>query len=94
MHKVRMSFHSKDDVTEMAHEGGEYGTALQAASIQRNLDIVKLLLEKGGDPNAQGKNVFPLQGGWHWNGKSRWQVWDSPPSSLDWGKSGHCQAAS
>jgi ankyrin repeat protein len=33
---------------------GEYGTALQAASYAENLDVVKLLLEKGADLNAQG----------------------------------------
>jgi ankyrin repeat protein len=94
MHKVRMSFHSKGDGTIMANQGGEYGTALQAASYKGNLDIVKLLLEKGGDPNAQGGSVFPFQGRYHWNGKSRWQIWDSPPSSLNSEKSGYCEAAS
>jgi ankyrin repeat protein len=44
----------------MANQGGKYGTALQAALIGGNLDIVKLLLEKAGDPNAQGENVFPF----------------------------------
>jgi hypothetical protein len=94
MHKVRMSFNLKGDVTRMANQGGKYGTALQAALIRRNLDIVKLLLERGGDPNAQGENVFSFQGRCHWNGKSSWQVWDSHPSShIPW-KSGHCHAAS
>jgi hypothetical protein len=60
MYKVRMSFHSKRYVTGMAKQGGKYGTALQGASIKGNLDIVKLLLEKGGDPHAEGENVFPF----------------------------------
>jgi ankyrin repeat protein len=41
--------------------GGEYGTALQAASRKGNLDIVKLLLEKQADPNIQGAGVFLFQ---------------------------------
>jgi ankyrin repeat protein len=40
--------------------GGKYGTALQAASYTENLDVVKLLLEKGADMNAQGMSfVLP-----------------------------------
>ncbi|KAF5320212.1 hypothetical protein D9758_017613 [Tetrapyrgos nigripes] len=35
-------------------QGGVYGTALQAASWEGNVDIVKLLLENGADANAQG----------------------------------------
>ncbi|KAF5347390.1 hypothetical protein D9758_011303 [Tetrapyrgos nigripes] len=35
-------------------QGGQYGTALQAASWEGNVDIVKLLLENGADVNAQG----------------------------------------
>ncbi|KAF5337853.1 hypothetical protein D9758_016158 [Tetrapyrgos nigripes] len=35
-------------------QGGQYGTALQAASWGGNVDIVKLLLENGADLNAQG----------------------------------------
>ncbi|KAF5336202.1 hypothetical protein D9758_017778 [Tetrapyrgos nigripes] len=35
-------------------QGGKYGTALQAASLRVNVDIVKLLLENGADVNAQG----------------------------------------
>ncbi|KAF5337879.1 hypothetical protein D9758_016142 [Tetrapyrgos nigripes] len=35
-------------------QGGQYGTALQAASWEGNVDIVKLLLQNGADVNAQG----------------------------------------
>ncbi|KAJ7867409.1 ankyrin repeat-containing domain protein [Mycena olivaceomarginata] len=38
----------------MVPAGGEYGTALQAASYRGNLEVVALLLKKGADPNAQG----------------------------------------
>ncbi|KAJ4175619.1 hypothetical protein NW767_015723, partial [Fusarium falciforme] len=33
---------------------GEYGNALQAASSRGHLEVVKLLLDKGADINAQG----------------------------------------
>ncbi len=36
--------------------GGEYGSALQAASYRGNPEIVRLLLESGGDVNVQGEN--------------------------------------
>jgi ankyrin repeat protein len=40
--------------------GGEYGTALQAASYGGHLEIVQFLLENGADPNIQGANfVLP-----------------------------------
>ncbi|PLB48774.1 Pfs, NACHT and ankyrin domain protein, partial [Aspergillus steynii IBT 23096] len=35
-------------------QGGEYGNALQAASLKGYQDIVRLLLDKGADINAQG----------------------------------------
>jgi ankyrin repeat protein len=38
--------------------GGEYGTALQAASFPGNLRIIALLLDKGADPNAQSAQLF------------------------------------
>jgi ankyrin repeat protein len=41
-------------MTDMAPAGGKYGTVLQAASHQGQFKIVKLLLEKGVDPNVQG----------------------------------------
>ena len=34
--------------------GGEGGSALQAACIDGSLDLARLLLEKGADPNLQG----------------------------------------
>ena len=34
--------------------GGQYGTALQAASIKGNLNIVQVLTEHGADVNIQG----------------------------------------
>jgi ankyrin repeat protein len=44
----------------MVLAGGEYGTALQAASYHGELNIVTLLLEKGANPNAQGADcVIP-----------------------------------
>ena len=38
----------------MNAQGGEYGNALQAASLSGNEVIVSLLLEKGVDVNTQG----------------------------------------
>jgi ankyrin repeat protein len=38
--------------------GGDYGTALQAAVYAENLAVVKLLLEKGADLNAQGMSFL------------------------------------
>ncbi|KAK3351860.1 hypothetical protein B0H65DRAFT_137399 [Neurospora tetraspora] len=35
-------------------QGGEYGTALQAASFQGHKEIVEMLLDKGADVNVQG----------------------------------------
>jgi ankyrin repeat protein len=44
----------------MSITAGEYGTALQAASYTRNLEVIKLLLEKGADVNVQGMSfVLP-----------------------------------
>ena len=40
---------------------GEYGTALHAASIGGNLEIVKLLLENGADPNVEGASLVILK---------------------------------
>jgi hypothetical protein len=37
----------------MVPAGGEYGTALQAASYQGRLKVVALLLERGANPNVQ-----------------------------------------
>jgi ankyrin repeat protein len=41
--------------------GGKYGTALQAASHQRKLEIVQLLLEKGANPDVEGENDIQLK---------------------------------
>jgi hypothetical protein len=39
--------------------GGKYKTALQAATYREKIaTIVKLLLEKGADPNIQGERIF------------------------------------
>ena len=38
----------------MILKGGRYGTALQAGSETGHLEIVKMLLAAGGDPNTQG----------------------------------------
>ncbi|KAB5513478.1 hypothetical protein GE09DRAFT_1266749, partial [Coniochaeta sp. 2T2.1] len=35
-------------------QGGEYGTALQAASTAGNKEVVEMLLGKGADVNVQG----------------------------------------
>jgi len=50
---------SKNQV-EMSPLGGEYGTALQTASYHGRINIVKLLLEKGANPNTQGQSIFAL----------------------------------
>ncbi|KAH3098783.1 hypothetical protein KXW41_005747, partial [Aspergillus fumigatus] len=47
-------------------QGGEYGNALQAASLEGHLEIVKLLLGTGADINAQGgENGSALQAASH-----------------------------
>jgi hypothetical protein len=40
--------------TDRILEGGKYGTALQAASETGHLDIIKMLLAAGADPNIEG----------------------------------------
>ncbi|KAH6952204.1 hypothetical protein DER45DRAFT_577719 [Fusarium avenaceum] len=40
--------------TDVNAQGGVYGNALQAASVNGHLDIVKLLLDNGADTRAQG----------------------------------------
>ncbi|KAJ7874001.1 hypothetical protein B0H14DRAFT_2343868, partial [Mycena olivaceomarginata] len=44
-------FQFRGSVTKMLLEGGEYGTALQAASYMGKLEIIALLLDKGADSN-------------------------------------------
>jgi hypothetical protein len=38
--------------------GGEYGTALQAASFLGILEIVTLLLDNGADPTVEGAELL------------------------------------
>ncbi|SCO78499.1 uncharacterized protein FRV6_02712 [Fusarium oxysporum] len=48
---------ARDLTTEGADvnaEGGEYGNALQAASHEGNLEVMRLLLDNGADVNAEG----------------------------------------
>jgi hypothetical protein len=56
MIKVRI-LRSQGHPTDFVHAAGEYGTALQVASYRENLQVVKLLLDEGADPNAQGAGV-------------------------------------
>ncbi|KAF5707794.1 hypothetical protein FMUND_10944 [Fusarium mundagurra] len=52
-----LSWAARDLTTEGADinaQGGLYGNALQAASLQGNLEVVQLLLDKGADIDAQG----------------------------------------
>jgi ankyrin repeat protein len=42
----------------VAFSGGEYGTALEAACLSGNLDIIKLLLGSYAGPNVLGKKVL------------------------------------
>jgi ankyrin repeat protein len=44
-----------------ATKGGKYGTALQIAVNQKSWNIVQLLLEKGANPNIEGKNDIQLK---------------------------------
>jgi hypothetical protein len=59
--EVRLSFELRRDVLEIPAQGGKYGTALQAASYSGNQHTVKLLLERGADPNAGGASFEILK---------------------------------
>jgi ankyrin repeat protein len=58
MQGAEMWFALDGGVTNSANQGGEYGTALQAASFWGRLEIVELLLEGGAKPDIQGENPF------------------------------------
>jgi ankyrin repeat protein len=51
-----LNFICRHSITDLVLEGGEYGTALQVASYFKHFEITKLLIEKGADPNIQGKS--------------------------------------
>jgi ankyrin repeat protein len=55
MLKVRV-LKSRGFAANMLIAGGEYGTALHAASYKGHLGLVKLLLAKGADVNAQRRS--------------------------------------
>jgi ankyrin repeat protein len=38
-----------------------YGTALQAASLAGNLDIISVLLDSGANPNVQGEIICSFE---------------------------------
>ncbi|KAK4117923.1 hypothetical protein N657DRAFT_584570, partial [Parathielavia appendiculata] len=43
-----------DNGADVNAQGGQYGTALQAAASKGEMEIVRLLLDNGADVNAQG----------------------------------------
>jgi hypothetical protein len=54
------AYHSLGTPANILIVGGKYGTALQAASYEGGLELVKLLLEREADVNAQGTSpVIP-----------------------------------
>jgi ankyrin repeat protein len=82
-------------VGDMFPAGDKYGTALQAAaaSSSGNLNVVRLLFEKGADLNAHGGSfVIPKVYNSHYT--CRRQVRDGTPSSVTPGKSGNCDTPS
>jgi ankyrin repeat protein len=44
-------------MTYILPAGGKYGSPLQAASDRGNLEVVKLLLDNGADPNTLGTSL-------------------------------------
>jgi ankyrin repeat protein len=72
--------------------GGEYRTALHAALYKENVELVKLLLDKGADVNARGASVVIPR--IFSSPDCRWRVWDSPPECLGPEKSGNHHTAS
>jgi hypothetical protein len=81
-------------IANLEVRGGDYGTAIQAASYYGCLEIVKLLLNNGADVHAQGRPfplamIQPLL-----NAIQRRQVWDSAASGFGWWPSGSRAAPS
>ncbi|KAK1958640.1 purine and uridine phosphorylase, partial [Colletotrichum sublineola] len=50
----KVSRYLLDKGADVNAQGGEYGNALQAASLESHKEIVQLLLDRGADVNAQG----------------------------------------
>jgi hypothetical protein len=60
--------------------GGEYGTALQAAASEGELQIVQLLLKHKADVNLQG-NMLIISYLYAHSCSGRWKVWNCTSSS-------------
>jgi ankyrin repeat protein len=60
--KVRILLKIIECIIQMIIAGGEYGTALYAASFTGKMDTVRLLLESGADPNLRGMVTISFLG--------------------------------